>query len=94
MLKDEFIAPVVSNVTADTYDTKEEALDLLPKQLVSPVLYKQSIAAFDDAVDCYEEFGHGGVLKGLNRKATIKPHFVVSDMVSLQTAIEEISKLG
>ena len=94
MLKDEFIAPVVSNVTADTYDTKEEALDLLPKQLVSPVLYKQSIASFDDAVDCYVEFGHGGVLKGLNRKATIKPHFVVSDMASLQTAIEEISKLG
>ncbi len=28
MLKDEFIAPVVSNVTAKTYNTKEEALDL------------------------------------------------------------------
>ncbi|MFC2057431.1 ACP S-malonyltransferase, partial [Campylobacterota bacterium] len=94
MLKDEFIAPVVSNVTAKTYNTKEEALDLLPKQLVSPVLYKQSIAAFDDSVDCYVEFGHGGVLKGLNRKATTKPHFVVSDMASLQTAIEEIAKLG
>jgi [acyl-carrier-protein] S-malonyltransferase len=94
MLKDEFIAPVVSNVTAKTYNTKEEALDLLPKQLVSPVLYKQSIANFDDEVDCYVEFGHGGVLKGLNRKATIKPHFVISDMSSLSTAIEEIAKLG
>ncbi|RLA70864.1 MAG: [acyl-carrier-protein] S-malonyltransferase [Epsilonproteobacteria bacterium] len=94
MLKDEFIAPVVSNVTAKTYNTKEEALDLLPKQLVSPVLYKQSIANFDDDVDCYVEFGHGGVLKGLNRKATSKPHFVVSDMASLATAIEEIAKLG
>lgn len=94
MLKDEFIAPVVSNVTAETYSTKEEALDLLPKQLVSPVLYKQSIANFDDEVDCYVEFGHGGVLKGLNRKATTKPHFVISDMASLATAIEEIAKLG
>jgi len=94
MLKDEFIAPVVSNVTAKTYNTKDEALDLLPKQLVSPVLYKQSIANFDDKVDCYVEFGHGGVLKGLNRKATTKPHFVVSDMASLATAIEEIAKLG
>jgi len=93
MLKDEFIAPVVSNVTAKTYNTKEEALDLLPKQLVSPVLYKQSIADFDDSVDCYVEFGHGGVLKGLNRKATTKPHFVVSDMESLQTALTEIAKL-
>ena len=94
VLRDEFIAPVVSNVTAEKYSTKAEALELLPKQLVSPVLYKQSIAKFDDDVDCYIEFGHGGVLKGLNRRATKKPHFVVSDMESLANAIEEISKLG
>ena len=94
VLKDEFTAPVISNVTAKGYSTKAEALELLPKQLVSPVLYKQSIAAFDDEVDCYIEFGHGGVLKGLNRRATKKPHFVVSDMASLATAIEEIKNLG
>ncbi len=94
VLKDELTAPVISNVTAKGYSTKEEALDLLPKQLVSPVLYKQSIADFDDEVDCYVEFGHGGVLKGLNRRATKKPHFVVSDMASLATAIEEIKNLG
>ncbi len=94
ILKDELTAPVISNVTAKGYSTKEEALDLLPKQLVSPVLYKQSIADFDDEVDCYVEFGHGGVLKGLNRRATKKPHFVVSDMASLATVIEEIKNLG
>jgi len=94
VLKDEFIAPVISNVTANVYQSKAEALALLPKQLVSPVLYKQSIADFDDSVDCYIEFGHGGVLKGLNRRATKKPHFVVSDMASLAAAVEEISKLG
>lgn len=94
VVKDEFTAPVVSNVTAQKYSTKEEALDLLPKQLVSPVLYKQSIANFDDEVDCYVEFGHGGVLKGLNRKATKKPHFVVSDMASLETAIQSIRELA
>ena len=94
VLKDEFIAPVVSNVTAKMYSSKEEALDLLANQLTSPVLYKQSIAAFDEEVDCYIEFGHGGVLKGLNRRATKKPHFVVSDMASLEAAIAEIQKLG
>jgi len=94
VLRDEFIAPVISNVTADKYSTKADALELLPKQLVSPVLYKQSIAKFDDDIDCYVEFGHGGVLKGLNRRATKKPHFVVSDMESLANAIEETSKLG
>ena len=93
VLRDEFISPVISNVTAKEYSSKEEALELLPRQLVSPVLYKQSIASFDDAVDCYVEFGHGGVLKGLNRRATKKPHFVVSDMATLATAIEEITKL-
>jgi [acyl-carrier-protein] S-malonyltransferase len=94
VLRDEFTAPVVSNVTAEKYSSKAEALKLLPKQLVSPVLYKQSIAKFDDEVDCYVEFGHGGVLKGLNRKATKKQHFVVSDMQSLANTLEEIAKLG
>ncbi len=94
MLRDEFIAPVISNVTAERYATKAEALELLPKQLVSPVLYKQSIAKYDDEVDCYIEFGHGGVLKGLNKKATSKPHFTVSDMASLQAAIDGVNELA
>jgi len=93
VLKDEFSAPVISNVTAKQYSTKAEALDLLPKQLVSPVLYKQSIANFDEDVDCYIEFGHGGVLKGLNRRATKKPHFVVSDMASLEAAVQGVREL-
>ena len=94
ILKDDFTAPVISNVTADRYNSKDEALELLADQLTSPVKYKQSIAKFDDDVDCYIEFGHGGVLKGLNRRATKKPHFVVSDMASLELTIEEIQKLN
>jgi [acyl-carrier-protein] S-malonyltransferase len=93
MLKEPFIAPVISNVTAKPYATKEEALSLLPQQLVKPVLYKQSIANIDDEVDCYIEFGHGNVLKGLNRKATKKPHFNVSDMASLKATIEAVKAL-
>jgi len=93
MLKDEFIAPVISNVTAEPYSTKKEALELLPQQLVLPVKYKHSIANIDDEVDCYIEFGHGNVLKGLNKKATKKPHFNVSDMASLEATIEAIKAL-
>lgn len=93
MLKDNFIAPVISNVTAKPYNTKAEALTLLPKQLVMPVLYKQSIKNIDDMVDCYIEFGHGNVLKGLNKSSTSKPHFNVSDMASLQATIEAIKEL-
>ena len=94
MIKDEFIAPVVSNVTAQKYSTKAEALELLPEQLVSPVKYKQSIANIDDEVDCYIEFGQGNVLKGLNRKVTKKPHFNVSDMASLEATIKAIKELN
>ena len=79
MLKESFIAPVISNVTAKAYNTKTEALELLPKQLVMPVLYKQSIANIDNEVDCYIEFGHGNVLKGLNKSSTSKPHFNVTN---------------
>jgi len=93
MLQDNFIAPVISNVTAEPYSSKEEALELLPKQLIEPVKYKHSIANIDDEVDCYIEFGHGAVLKGLNRKASKKPHFNVSDMASLKATIEAIKEL-
>ena len=93
MINDTFIAPVISNVTAEAYSTKSEALELLAKQLVEPVKYKHSMANIDDEVDCYIEFGQGAVLKGLNRKATKKPHFNVSDMASLEATVKAIKAL-
>jgi len=93
-LRDEFTAPVISNVTAEKYADKAMAMELLLRQLVMPVLYKQSIAKHDDEVDCYIEFGHGAVLKGLNRRATKKPHFNVSDMASLEVAVRGVEELA
>ncbi len=93
MLQDHFVAPVISNVTAEPYSTKAEALELLPQQLVKPVRYKHAMANIDEDVDAYIEFGHGNVLKGLNRKATKKPHFNVSDMASLEATIEALKAL-
>ncbi len=90
MLKDNFQTPVVSNVTAKKYNTKKEAVELLTKQLVMPVLYKQSISNFDDEVDLYIELG-GAVLKGINRKITKKPTLSVTDMNSLEAVIKELS---
>jgi [acyl-carrier-protein] S-malonyltransferase len=94
VLTDTFRAPVVSNVTAKAYNTKAEALKLLGEQLVSPVLYKQSIAGNDDLVDRYIEFGHGGVLKGLNRRTTKKPTLVVGDYDSLNRVLEDVAGEG
>jgi [acyl-carrier-protein] S-malonyltransferase len=93
ILQDAFAAPVISNVTAEPYTTKAEALELLPKQLVEPVRYKQAIAANDERVDLYVELGHGGVLKGLNRRATKKPHYVVHDMASLDAVVAVVKEM-
>jgi len=91
--KDEFLAPVISNVTAKAYSSASETLELLPQQLIKPVLYKQSILAIDDEVDCYIEFGHGNVLKGLNKKLTKKPHFNISNMASLEATIKALGEI-
>ena len=90
MLKDSFAVSVVSNVTAKAYNSKAEAIELLTKQLIKPVLYKQSITAYDDEVDLYIELG-GAVLKGINRKVTKKPTLSVTDMNSLEAVIKELS---
>lgn len=90
-LKDEFL-PVVSNVTAEAYTTKDEAIELLSSQLTSPVKYKQSVSANANKVDCFIEFGNGVVLKGLNRKICKDvPTLNVSDMASLEKVIEEVN---
>ena len=81
MVSDTFIAPVVSNVTMQKYATKADAVALLKDQLVKPVRYKQSIAAIVDDIDIMIEFGHGAVLKGLNkRNAPNHETFGISDM--------------
>jgi [acyl-carrier-protein] S-malonyltransferase len=89
-LKDEFISPVVSNVTAKKYNTKAEAIDLLAKQLTMPVKYKQSIKAYEDEIDLHIEFG-GGVLKGLNKRGVKNPTLSVTDMQSLESLFVELS---
>ncbi|MEY4503872.1 MAG: hypothetical protein RL154_164, partial [Pseudomonadota bacterium] len=57
-----------------------------------PVLYKQSIKATEDKIDMYVEFGHGGVLSGLNKRGSIKPTKSISDIESLQKVIEELNQ--
>jgi len=84
-LKDEF-KPVISNVSAKAYTTKEEALELLPVQLTKPVLYKQSVKNYENDADMFVELG-GKVLMGINRKVTKKKTLPVTDMKSLEKAV-------
>ena len=88
-LKDKFLAPVVSNVTASEYSTKKEALELLLNQLIMPVKYKQSILHIEAKADIFIEFG-STVLKGLNRRLTKKETLCITDMVSLEKALSEL----
>lgn len=87
-IKDDFSAPIISNVTASAYQNKESAKKLLSEQLVSPVKYKQSILHVESDTDCFIEFG-GTVLKGLNKRISQKPTHSITDMQSL----EEVLKL-
>lgn len=89
-LKDEFSAPVISNVTAQKYSSKAEAIDLLAQQLTMPVKYKQSIKAYEDEIELHIEFG-GGVLKGLNRRGVKNPTISVTDMQTLESAFTALS---
>ncbi len=87
-----FDTSVISNVTAQAYNTKSDAVDLLGKQLVSPVKYKHSIAGNSDNIDTFIEFGNGAVLKGINRKIVKSiPTLTVSDMKTLDATIEALN---
>lgn len=88
-LQDTFSAPIISNVSASAYRTKEEAFDLLEKQLIMPVKYKQSILSIEEKTDKFVEFG-GSVLKGLNKRITSKPTLCITDMTSLEQVLMEM----
>lgn len=80
-LEDEFLYPIISNVTAKEYKSKSEAKSLLCEQLVSPVLYTKCVQ--EAKSELFIEFG-GSVLKGLNRRITKSPTYAITDMKSLE----------
>ena len=66
-------------MSAKPYTQKNEALSLLKAQLVSPVLYKQSIKACEGEVSHFVEFG-ASVLTGLNKKITATESLAISNL--------------
>ncbi|MEA3498778.1 MAG: ACP S-malonyltransferase [Campylobacterota bacterium] len=91
-ITNEFTTNIISNVTADVYNKKELAIDLLGKQLTSPVKYKHSIVAHASNLDMMIEFGNGAVLKGLNRKIVkAVPTLNVSDMKTLEDTLGKLN---
>ncbi len=90
-INDEFKVPVISNVTSEAYNTKDEAIELLSNQLIKPVLYKQSVQANANNIDIYIEFGNGSVLKGLNRKGVDATTVCVNSMKTLEEVIGQLN---
>ena len=61
--------PIVSNVDASTHDDPDTIRDLLVRQVVSPVLWEDSIRAMlDSGVTEFYEIGPGRVLRGLLKR--------------------------
>lgn len=73
--------PVVSNVDASIHDDPDEIRDLLVRQVISPVLWEDSIRTMLAAgVDEFYEIGPGKVLKGLLKRIDRKlPCTTVND---------------
>ncbi len=91
-ITEDFTTSVISNVTANPYNTKSDAIELLSSQLISPVKYKHSIAAHATDLDMLIEFGNGAVLKGMNRKIVKSvPTQNVSDMKTLEVTLEALN---
>jgi [acyl-carrier-protein] S-malonyltransferase len=90
-IKDSFAFDIISNVTSKAYNSKKEALELLSRQLVEPVLYKQSIQNYANNVDCFVELGHGKVLAGLNKRVCKEKQTLnIFDTQSLKNVIKEL----
>ncbi len=61
---------------------------LLSNQLISPVLYKQSIRENDKEVEVFIECG-GNVLKGLNKRLTSKETLSLQNYQEVQEFLDK-----
>lgn len=65
--------PVISNVDAQTHDDPEKIRELLVQQVVSPVLWENSMTyLLETEIDQFYEIGPGRVLRGLLRRINRK----------------------
>jgi len=84
--------PVIANVTAQPVTAADEIRRLLVEQVVSPVLWEDSVRwLLAQGVDTFVEIGPGAVLTGLIRKidrsATV---LTVNSIDSLRAAVESL----
>jgi len=81
---------VISNVTAEIIPDPVTALQLLPQQVKSPVLWEMTIRKMLAAgVDTFVEIGPGSTLRGFVKKIDRQANLLnVEDMASLANTVE------
>jgi [acyl-carrier-protein] S-malonyltransferase len=81
--------PVVANVDAEKHEDAGDFLDLLEKQVWSPVQWVASVRrAAGEGATAFVEFGPGGVLTGLTKRIVPEARTAgVSDVKNLEEAL-------
>ncbi len=85
----DFDVPVVSNLTAKTYPSKDDVIPTLVKQVMSPVKWEQSVRELmDEGVDTFLEMGPGKTLTGFVKKVSRQVGaFNIEDIGTLEKAL-------
>jgi [acyl-carrier-protein] S-malonyltransferase len=69
--------PVISNVTAQPMTSKDDVRRLMPKQVISPVLWEDCVHTMGDmGVERFFEIGNGTVLSGISKRCIQDKTFV------------------
>ncbi len=82
--------PVITNLTGDYINHKNEIKDILRNQVMSPVKWERTIRTMiNDGVDTFIEIGPGKALRGFVKKVNRKVKLLnVEDIASLNKTIE------
>ncbi len=85
----DFKVPVVSNLTAQCYGSKEDVIPTLTKQVMSPVKWEQTVKMLiENGVDTFIEMGPGKTLTSFVKKVSRTVKAVnVEDLKTLDKAL-------
>ena len=85
-----------SNVLGKPYSKQDDIRDLLRKQIMSPVLFEDSINhMLDQGIDTFIELGPGKTLSGFVKKIDKKANvYNIEDLDTLNSTVEKIKSEG
>ena len=87
---------IYSNVLGKPYSKQDDIRDLLRKQIMSPVLFEDSINhMLDQGIDTFIELGPGKTLSGFVKKIDKKANvYNIEDLDTLKSTVEKINSEG